>query len=156
MKKLFLLLSIFLISAVAYAQKEKALSLSMHDGTSVSFFLKNKPLVTFDGDYMEIVAETSQVKVKRSDVAEIKFLDEEDNTGIDETTVSETIGIGNEYVFVGDLQVGCSVRVLSVDGRLVIDEAADENGSVTISLSALPAGIYILNYNNTTIKFIRP
>ena len=156
MKKLFLLLFVFLISGMAYAQKDRVLSLSMYDGTSVTFFLKDKPRVTFEGDYVEVVAETSQSKIKRSDVAEIKFLYEEDNAGIDETKVNETVGIGNEYVFVGNLQTGCSVKVLSVDGRLVIDEAADENGSVTISLSALSAGIYILNYNNTTIKFIRP
>lgn len=156
MKKTFLLLFIFLMSGMAYAQTSSVLSLAMHDGTFVTFFLKDKPRVTFVEDYMEIVAETSQAKVKRSDIAEIKFLNEDINAGIDESKVNEFVEIGSETIFVGDLKDGCRIKVLTIDGRVIIDEQAGDNGSVIISLSALPAGIYILNYNNTTIKFIKP
>lgn len=156
MKKIILLLFISLISSLGYAQKERVLLLSMQDGTSVTFFLKEKPRVTFSGEMLEIISEASQANVKRSEVREIKFVMQEDpETAIDEAKASENVGIDNEMIVIENIEQGSVVKVLTIDGRIVATEAADENNSVRISLASLSAGIYLLNYNDTTIKFIK-
>jgi hypothetical protein len=47
------------------------------------------------------------------------------------------------------------VNVYSVDGRIVMSEKVDSNGLALIQLHTIPPGIYLLNYNDITIKFIR-
>lgn len=156
MKKIILLLFISLISSLGYAQKERVLLLSMQDGTSVTFFLKEKPRVTFSGEMLEIISEASQANVKRTEVREIKFVMQEDSEiAIDEAKASENVGIDNEMIVIENIEQGSVVKVLTIDGRIVATEAAAENNSARISLTSLSAGIYLLNYNDTIIKFIK-
>lgn len=52
------------------------------------------------------------------------------------------------------LREQAQARVLSVDGALLI-EAAVAPGNGRIDLSSLPAGMYVLQVNGTSVKFIK-
>lgn len=47
-----------------------------------------------------------------------------------------------------------SIHIVSLDGKTVVDTTTD-SGKTTINISSLPAGIYLLNTQNTTLKFIK-
>lgn len=154
MRKVVLLLFFSLLSGLIYAQDEVALRLSMRDGSSVSFYLNEKPKMTFVADSVKIVSSVSQAKVKRSDVLDIKFGTEETNS-IEDVCEKETVEIGSEFIKVENLKPNGIVNVYSVDGRIVMSEKVDSNGLALIQLHTIPPGIYLLNYNDITIKFIR-
>lgn len=154
MRKVVLLLFFSLLSGLIYAQDEVALRLSMRDGSSVSFYLNEKPKMTFVADSVKIVSSASQAKVKRSDVLDIKFGTEETNS-IEDVCEKETVEIGSEFIKVENLKPNAIVNVYSVDGRIVMFEKVDSNGLALIQLHTIPSGIYLLNYNDITIKFIR-
>ena len=155
MRKFFLIFFLTLISGTIYAQDEMALSVSMHDGTVINFFLKEKPCVSFVSDSVEIVSSISKAKLKRSQVRDIKFTTEP-ATSISEVSEDGIVEISGEFVCVENMKQGCNVLLLTTDGRVAMATTADENGVATLSLTSLPKGIYLLNYNNTTIKFVKP
>ena len=154
MRKVVLLLFFTLLSGLIYAQEELALCLAMRDGSSVSFLLKEKPQVTFVADSLKIVSSASQTKVKRSDVLDIRFKMEVPNS-IEDVCENGTVEIGSEFIRVENMRPDGVVNVYSVDGRVVVSGKADGNGSAVIGLHSIPSGIYLLNYNDITIKFIR-
>ena len=63
--------------------------------------------------------------------------------------------LAGDAVYISGLTPGCKVQLLSVNGQVLASEVAGENGSVTLQLEALPSGIYLVNYYETTIKFIK-
>ena len=154
MRKVVLLLFFSLLSGLIYAQEELALCLSMRDGSSVSFFLNEKPEMTFVADSVKIVSSVSQAKVKRSDVLDIRFKMDVPS-GIEDVCENGTVEIESECIRVENMKPDGIVSVYSVDGRIVMSEKADGNGLAVIQLHTIPSGIYLLNYNNITIKFIR-
>ena len=154
MRKVVLLLFFSLLSGFMYAQDEVALCISMRDGSSVSFYLKERPKMTFVADSVKIVSSTSQAKVKRSDVYDIKFRTDETNS-IEDVRENGTVEIGSESIRVENMTPDCVVNVYSVDGRTVLSGMSDSNGLAVIQLQAIPTGVYLLKYNDITIKFIR-
>lgn len=154
MRKVVLLLFFSFLSGLIYAQEEQALCLSMRDGSSVSFFLNEKPKMTFVADSVKIVSSVSQAKVKRSDVLDIKFKMDVPNS-IEDVCENGTVEFGSESIRVENLKPNGIVNVYSVDGRIVMSEKVNSNGLAVIQLHAIPSGIYLLNYNDITIKFIR-
>ena len=154
MRKVVLLLFFSLLSGFMYAQEELALCLSMRDGSSVSFFLNEKPQITFVADSVKVVSSAASAKVKRSEVLDIKFKMETTNS-IEEISKKGTFEIDGDFIRVANLKPACEVKVYSVEGRVVMSQDADDSGSVIIPLTSLSQGIYLLNYNELTIKFIK-
>ena len=158
MKKLIVLFLIFLLSASVYAQEKKVLGVYMNDGTTVCFLLNEKPVLTFVEDAVKIVSTSEEALIKRSLVDRFEFLAEVP-TGIND--VKENSGVGENLEFRGDailvsgLPKGCKVHVYSVNGLAQITAVAGEDGDVTLQLGSLSKGIYLVNYNETTIKFIK-
>lgn len=161
MKKLFFAFMLFLFSVSMYAQKKNVLGVFMNDGTAVCFYLSEQPLVTFVDDNVKIVSASEEAMIKRSLVKRFEFLDaipagiedviEEENNG----SVRENVEFTAETIHVSGLGAGRKVQVFSLNGILLMTGVAGNDGNVTFSLDSLSPGIYVINYNETTIKFIK-
>ena len=160
MKKLLLLLILFFSSVTMYAEGKKVLSVLMNDGTSVYFLLAEKPLITFQNDEVKIVSDKDEATMKRTLVERFEFVSEiptgiEDVEDLEEKVACENFELAGDAVYISGLTPGCKVQLLSVNGQVLASEVAGENGCVTLQLEALPSGIYLVNYYETTIKFIK-
>ena len=62
--------------------------------------------------------------------------------------------LNGNAVFVNGLPDGANVTVYTVDGVEVLSSKAVD-GSCYVSLDALPNALYIINYNKTSIKFLK-
>lgn len=160
MKKLLLLLILFFSSVTMYAEGKKVLSVLMKDGTSVYFLLAEKPLITFQNDEVKIVSDKDEATMKRTLVERFEFVSEiptgiEDVEDLEEKVACENFELAGDAVYISGLTPGCKVLLLSVNGQVLASEVAGENGCVTLQLEALPSGIYLVNYYETTIKFIK-
>lgn len=160
MKKLLFAFLLFCIPALMFAEKETNLRVLMKDGTSVYFLLKDRPIATFVGDMVKIVSSTDEAEIKRTLVDKFEFVDKVP-TGIESVEeVEDEIANGRfeltqNSIRVEGLAPGCVVRLYSISGQIIASAAADDNGCVTLSLDALSSGIYLVNYNEITIKFIK-
>lgn len=157
MKKLFFTFLLFCFPMLMFAQKETVLNVLMKDGTSVFFFLNERPVVTFADDVVKIVSSANEATVKRTLVDKFEF-QEKVQTGIEdveEVVSRDRFEITDNAIRVEGLNPGCVVQLYSVNGLSIMSAVADESGCVTLSLDALASGIYLVNYNDVTIKFIK-
>ena len=157
MRKLLFAFLLFCIPAFMHAQKDMALSVLMKDGTAVYFLLKERPIATFVDDMVKIESSTDEAQIKRTLVDRFEFTDELP-TGIEDVEDEVADGrfeLTKNFIRVEGLAPGCAERLYSVSGQMVMSVAADENGCATLSLDALASGIYLVNYNEITIKFIK-
>ena len=158
MKKLLIIFMIFLLSASVYAQEKKVLGIYMTDGTMVCFLLNEKPVLTFVDDAVKVVSTSEEALIKRSLVDHFEFLAEvptDINDVKENSGVGENVELDGDAIRVSGLPQGCKVQVYSVNGQAQITAVAGEDGNVTLHLGSLSKGIYLVNYNKTTIKFIK-
>ena len=160
MKKTLLALALFLLSASTYASEKKVLSIFMTDGTSVSFYLSEQPTVKFVGNDVKVVSATEEAIVARTQVERFAFLDKmptaiEDIEVDDDKSMHDNLEISKEAVSISGLTGNGLVRLFTLKGKQLLTTTPDGEGNANISLESLPAGIYLINYNNTTIKFIK-
>lgn len=157
MKKLLLSLLLFTFSALTFAQKKDVLGIFMKDGTSVYFLLAEKPLITFENSDVKVVSSTDEAVLVRSQVDRFEFVADvpTDVEDVQEEVEREKFELTRNAIHLSGLTPGCKVQLFSIGGQSILATAANENGAVTISIDSLPAGIYLVNYNEITIKFIK-
>lgn len=73
-------------------------------------------------------------------------------SGIDKIT-DDTIDIilTENYVLLQNLPENSSIRLVAMDGRVIVADKA--SGEYQLNISELAQGVYILTYNETSIKF---
>ena len=160
MKKLIFAFLLFCFSASLFAQKGKTLSVIMNDGTSVYFLLAEQPYVTFVDDAVRIVSSTNEATIERALVNKFEFVDEiptgiDDVEEVEDKVAADRFELSDNAIRFEGLAPGCAIRLYSVKGEMLMSDIADNNGALTLSLEALPSGVYLVNYNETTIKFIK-
>ena len=157
MKNLFFTFLLFCFPMLMFAQKETVLNVLMKDGTSVFFFLNERPVVTFADDVVKIVSSANEATVKRTLVDKFEF-QEKAQTGIEdveEVVSRDRFEITDNAIRIEGMEPGCVVRLYSISGQAIMSAVADESGCVILPLDALASGIYLVNYNEVTIKFIK-
>lgn len=145
--------------AMLFAKGEKVLAVYMNDETSVYFLLEEQPVITFVDDAVKIVSASNNAELKRSNVKEFKFINELP-AGIDDIydndeVAKERFELSKNSIVIEGLVPGCVVRLFSVNGQAITSVAAAENGTAIVSLDALSSGVYVVNYNETSIKFVK-
>ena len=80
-------------------------------------------------------------------------------SGLDAATTTPqqngTITIADDQMQIIGFVSNESIQIFDASGRLLKQVKADEKGSQTISLSAFPAGTYIVKSQQQSSKFIR-
>lgn len=150
MKNRILLMLLLSFAVSASAQVHKALVVEMRDGSTASFPLAEKPRITFEGELMDIVSSAADMQLVRTDVRKYSFVDAQ--TSVDEAFASSEAVIYGNVIIISGVPDRTVVGVYSING-VVVMRAIAVGGSSTLSLENLPAGLYIVNYNNTSIKF---
>ena len=154
MKKIFVLLFGMLISTIIYAQEKNALVIKLNNGSTNTFILSEKPIVTVP-DSNVVVTGAASVTYTRSEVEKFYFDYVEP---VPERI--ESLGKGNIAVYYVDgenvritgLKDNTSVSVASLDGKLVSSPQSDGNGSVLISLRNQSKGVYVLSFGGRSVK----
>ena len=160
MRKTLTTLLLVLLSVSLYAGEKKVLSVLMTDGTNVCFYLSEQPLVTFVGEDVKITSVSEEAVVARTLVERFEFLEAMpthiEKVEMDEgEMVKECFDFSEEAVKISGLATDGKVNVFTLKGQVVASAMPDGEGNVTVAIESLPAGLYLINYNETTIKFIK-
>ena len=158
MKKFYFLLSALLLIAMkglaanaiqVFLEKDK-------QPETVWFIFADKPVITFDGNDVQIKTSKETVLYPAEEFKKYLFADAND-TGI--------ASVGNEGKFVVNFDGnGISVKgapshallqLYDASGALVADASTDAQGTVSLTTSNLNSGMYIVKIKNHNFKFLK-
>ena len=91
----------------------------------------------------------AQNRVALKDVKSISFKADVE-AGISAVATDGDVSIEPGRVILGNLAAGSRIAVVALDGRTVLSAVAE--GSYTISLDTLEAGVYVISYNKRSLK----
>lgn len=145
-------------ASAAYAQNSQtALVVRMADDAVESFYLSEKPEVTFEGQDLKIVSSEIEVKFPRRDIRDVYF--DKVETGIRPVAINEL-----RFVYQNDSEITLygltgddkSIRVYDASGQLTNADIRLSGNFATIGLSSLRKGVFIIKVGNRqSIKIIR-
>lgn len=134
---------------------QNCMAIDLSDGSTAHFALAEKPVITYSGENIKAVSATATIEVARSQVRSIRFEEEESNTAVGEiATENATVTANGNTITIEGIADGTRVTIFSIGGQAVATATAT-GGSCTICTDEFSAGIYIINYNNTTIKYLK-
>ena len=129
------------------------LVLTETNGTKTEFPLESQPVVTFEQNNLVVTCNGKTLSTALTDVSEYSFIQRNVTAGINNLPGK---GTGKEaatpsFSFhnaeVSGLKEGANVGIYDLNG-------ADAAGHVTLNLSSLPKGIYILRTPTKSFKFV--
>lgn len=153
MKKLkfYLMLLVMLMATSAKADNVKYLVLNS-GGEETVIALADEPVMTIEESILKVtVAGEEKLSADLSQGLSYKFL-AEDPTAIQEVLNKETSRLELGHVYIAHAKAGETVRVFTVDGKLVASQRINSEGTADIDLTTLGKGLYIVKSAKTSIK----
>ena len=153
MKKLkfYLMLLVMLMATSAKAESVKYLVLNS-GGEETVIALADEPVMTIEESILKVtVAGEEKLSADLSQGLSYKFL-AEDPTAIQEVLNKETSRLELGHVYIAHAKAGETVRVFTVDGKLVASQRINGEGTADIDLTTLGKGLYIVKSAKTSIK----
>ena len=153
MKKLkfYLMLLVMLMATSAKADSVKYLVLNS-GGEETVIALADEPVMTIEESILKVtVAGEEKLSADLSQGLSYKFL-AEDPTAIQEVLNKETSRLELGHVYIAHAKAGETVRVFTVDGKLVASQRINSEGTADIDLTTLGKGLYIVKSAKTSIK----
>jgi hypothetical protein len=147
----FNLLSAVFISA--HCGNVVSLVITHADGTTTSYQLFTKPRVTFIGDSVKITTPTVSAEYSAKDV--IRFNYKLPATAIDNTAADNQLKSDGEYLIFGGNVKADNVKLFTSDGIEVATKFTTASGNLRLRLSSLQKGVYLININGRTSKFMK-
>ena len=156
MRRLQLLLLMLLALPIGMlADSQNTLVVTLKNSAETTFFLKDKPNVTFEGTDLKVVSDKETVTFALSDVLRFTYV-KKDPSGIDETVTDPTeVSYEGGVLVISQLKQGATVDVYSPDGKQVRQLKANHSGTYRLSLSELPTGLYLVKADNITYKIMK-
>lgn len=156
MRLTLLLLSLmFGFTLVVSAQNEpNSILFEMKDGSNVAFLYEDQPILMFNDK--DIVVKTDLHEISYPQDAVQRYIFAYTETGLMSSPLNEGVRISGENLFLSDVKPGTLVTLIAIDGKVFMSDSVDAFGKCTISLSAFPAGVYLLNYSGVSVKLVKP
>ena len=157
MKKVLTIFTLMLLtfcSLPSIAQGNATLVLWHADGTTTDVALYLMPKVEFSGDKVLITSTVLDMEYPKENI--LRFSYKGSGTGIssprNEADYSQE---GDRLVFHGITSTD-KVAIYTTNGIRVPAHLIAAGDGVTLSLSSIPQGVYVLSVNGKTSKFTRP
>ena len=129
------------------------LRIHQKDGQYVDFLFEDEPAVYYREDYLVINTAITEVQYPFESVAKFTFTDVATKTEVIKETPAFTLD--NYAISITGAKAQVKVTVISSDGKPVETYKIDADGNAVFSISALPAGMYIINSENLTFKVLK-
>lgn len=137
----------------AHCENVALLVITHADGTTTSFQLFTKPRITFLDGSVKITSPTVNAEYLAKDVLRFNYM-------IPATPIKNTAADGQpknngEYlIFGGNVKSG-NVKLFTTNGIEVATKFITNFGDLRLLLSSLQQGVYLININGRTSKFMK-
>lgn len=144
------------LNAAAAGNMTMAMTIELENAPSQTIVLDNIPKITFsDSEMIVSVTDSDDLIFPIDDIVSYGFVETEagvDNIGSDSDAA---IRVSDGTIAVRNIAPGSAVRVYNLQGIAVAEAAAAVDMTAFIDISALPSGVYILNYGIRSTKFVK-
>lgn len=148
--------AVFLLGQTIQAEERNALVVHLKDGTSTTFLLDDQPRVSIVNEQLRVQGTSLSVEFPREEVLRFTYAYDNSN-GVSLAPIhSFWGGIHGDVLSLSGLQDGLTVRLISVDGKLLSETVVAQDGKVKIPLDAYPTGVYVLQTKGIIHKFTKP
>ena len=149
--KFYLMLLVMMMATSAKAENVKYLVLNS-GGEETVIALADEPVMTINEGTLKVtVAGEEKVSADLSQGLSYRF-SEADPTAIQEVLNKESSRLEQGHVYIAHAREGETVRVFTVDGKQVVSQRINSEGTADIDLTTLGKGIYIVKSAKTSIK----
>ena len=138
MKKL--ILSLLTLFAATASWAETALFVHQKSGGVVEYAFKDKPVVTYNGEFLVISVSGGSVEYPLSDMQKFTFGEADDVV----TRIVAPVDVAPQPTF-----------IYSVSGVLMRTYQPNEDRTTSTSLEGLPAGTYVIKNGKTSYKVLK-
>lgn len=150
MKKLLTLSLFFLLSASMQAQ---ILVLHHANGTTTDVQLYTQPQVKFEGDRVLITSTVLNMEYSKQDV--LRFTYKGGPLGISSSKDKANVSQENDQLIFHGIKSSDKIAVYTANGIRVPVRISRNSSTVTLPLSAIPSGVYLLSVNGRISKFTK-
>ena len=158
-----LALSFIPLSSFAQTVQEKIITylvLTETNGTKTEFALNSYPVITIEANDLVITCEGKKLSTALTGVQDYHFIEKKVTTSISSVPANDPKGETATPSFsfnnaeVSGLKAGVRVAIYNLNGTQISSVTADGEGRVTLDLSSLPKGVYILRTPTKSFKFM--
>lgn len=137
------------------AAAEANLSLVIHrtDGTTTVFALDEQPVTSFTRDDLVITTSTDSYSYPLTNIQRFTYENATTVNSIRHTGI--LVAQRGGYLVVSGLQAGQIVTLYGIDGRQMATAQAYGSAPVSIPLSHLPGGVYVVKADCVTFKILK-
>ena len=146
-----MLLLLFIGRGVTMAQR---LVIWQKDGSKVSYNLDEQPKTTFTTEDLVITTATSTISYPLAKIQRYTYEGAQLSVR-DVKSQGISISHDGDLIIVKGLASGKNVTVYSMDGVQLLSKLSDGTEQLTLSLSSLPLGAYVIKADEITYKFLK-
>lgn len=148
------LLFCFLLFICSHSINAQTLVVWQTDNSKAYFNMEDEPKTTFEETDLVITTKTNVVRYPLSKILRYTF--EGESLGIKEVKEGGVLlSQHKDDITVTGLPKSGIVNVYSTDGKLLLSKHSDGSDRITISLSSLPSGLYIIKAGSINYKYMK-
>lgn len=151
---LSILIFLCICCKLANAESPTHLAITGIDGSKITYLLLDEPELKFNGANMVIASKAIKAEYQLNTVKQITY--ENDSNSVIDATISEgiTYHIKDNILELTNDLTDFTVHIYDTNGRCLINNKIHKSETFSISLNNFNKGIYILEINNHSYKFI--
>ena len=153
MKQLIIMLLLLLPAARAAAQGP-TLVLHHADGKTSEVELYTMPRIQMKADKTVITVQGVSQEYAKSDV--VRFTYKGVGTGISSVSPTTSYRVDEDRITFHGVPEADAVKVYNAKGMQIPVRLSTDGNDAVLSLASLPQGVYLVNINGRTFKFIKP
>jgi hypothetical protein len=157
-KKMICLLffSMALSMTPMFASENKALIVELQSGSQTTFFLSEKPVLTFANHVLKIVINQESCDYEISNVKYFYFSDQSSDVQQLKANNVNIVYQSKDKVVIEGVSENDQIQIYSAKGIMQKGIVGRNGNNVEVSLSALPTGVYLISVQNKqTIKIFK-
>jgi hypothetical protein len=153
-KKLFAFLSFMvLLGSTAIAQTgQNCVVVETTAGQRMAFLLSDQPRIVHGNAAVTLTTDKTSMEFQTNEVAKVYLTLLSANAIEEVKTASGSIQLSGDRVSLTGFAPREAVRLFTADGKLQMQQSADDKGCLVVALDQLRAGIYILKTNHQSVK----
>lgn len=140
-------------SSATVSDTEQNVVVELKTGEKMILSLGSSPHLTFDDDSVNISAGETTARLHAGDISRITF--QNISTAIERIDGKGEIKNIAGMIVAEGLKAGSIINLYDVSGILHSSARVDGNGIISLDMSSLPVGVYLIQTGETTFKFVK-